>query len=207
MKDPMNTGISTTMNDYDKKNFMQFMHDVCDAYHLNRLTHGGLKIQFEVLKPFSIHEIQKAIYFYMQQHPKAEFMPKPGDIVKVLTGNDPSVDEIIACARLAKTPLGILCLIHIGTFDLKNGSITLLRSLANECLQNLPDWKNRAFAGNYSDHEISIMLKHHVDSTHSFHDGLESPQNKEALIEKIDNIGSSKRHQFLLEKKFYLDAK
>ena len=61
------------MIDSDKKQFMQFMHDVCDAYQLKRLTVGGLQVQFQVLKPFSINQIENAIYAYMQQHKNAEF--------------------------------------------------------------------------------------------------------------------------------------
>jgi hypothetical protein len=195
------------MNDCDKKQFMQFMHDVCDAYHLKRLTHGGLRIQFEVLKPFSMKQIEQAIYTYMQQHKNAEFIPKPGDVIKVLTGHDISPDEIIASAKIAKTPLGILSRILIGTHDLNYGSLNLLRKRADECIQNLADWKQRSYSGTYSDHEISIMLKYRVDPTKPFHDGLERPNNIKLLKQRVENIFHSQRHQFILNKTLYLDAK
>jgi len=177
------------MNDNDKHEFLEFINDVYEYYRVKKPSPNVLKIQFEVLRPLSISQIRKSIYSYMRINENSQFLPKPGEIIKILYGKNLNSDEIIACARIAKTPLGILCRIQIGSWDLNNCSISVLRGRAQECIQKMDEWKNRAFLGDYTDREIRLMLKNRVDPTKPFHDGIEVPDNLIKLTNKIKKIG------------------
>ena len=158
-----------------------------------------IKIYWLALKQYSDDQIDHAVAAHISQE-KCQFFPKPGELIKHIEGRAPTTDEVISSARLANSPMGILARIHIGTWDLNNQTdMFYLRQRAEECLQLMPEWKARAMNGEYTDHELSIMLKHDISPVAPFVAGLAPPSNTQQLLERSNDVANSKRHQLMIE--------
>jgi hypothetical protein len=184
------------MNDNDKQAFKDLMDGVAEMYNPDKkLSAIALKLYFGALQPYSLEQVSYAISSHVVDPSHGTFFPKAADIVRKIEGGDLTQDQIISAARIADTPLGILCRIQIGTFDLDNQKdMFYLRQRAQECLDKMPEWKARAVAGDYTDHEIAIMLKWEVDPTKPFSTGLCAPQNAEKLLVRSSTIEQSSRY-------------
>ena len=193
------------MNDHDKHDFKKLFDDMADYYDKPKLSQGVLGIYFAALDKFSFEQVSHAANKHVLDDKHGPFFPKAANIVSHLEGSTPTTDGIIAAARLKKTPLGILCCIQIGTMSLASGDSFHLRQRAEECLQLLPEWKARALSGDYTDHELSIMVKHDVDPCQPFTIGLAPPVSVPAMRSRLDAIKDTPRHKFLLEGPHTLD--
>jgi len=142
---------------------------------------------------------------HLQDTEAGKFYPKAADLIKHIDGGEITSDYIVAAARLADTPLGVLARIHIGTWDLDNLNSFDLKQRAAECLQLLANWKARAMEGEYRDHEISMMVKHGVSPTQPFAMGLAGPQNAPKLVSRIMKVSATDRHKELLETRYGAD--
>lgn len=189
------------MNQNDKREFLDLMKSACAVYGKPANEAGNLAgIYWGVLEEYPMEAVQHAFRKHLKDSERGQFFPKPADLIRFIEGSDISTDQIISAARLAKTPLGILCRIHIGHFDLEhNSDMFYLRQRAEECLQLLPEWKERARTGNYSDHEISIMLKRGVNPTAPMHDGLPAPANAPLLAKRAEAVSQGGSHLKQLE--------
>jgi hypothetical protein len=174
------------------------MKDLCDYYEKKELSNGVLLMYFESLAMFTIEEIKLASNKHIQSPDYGGFMPKIGCIKRQLDGATASPDMIIAAAKLKKTPLGILARIHIGTWDLNNLGSFDLRQRAIECQDLIGEWKERAAKGEYSGHELSMMIKLDVDPASPFASGIAGPTDKRALTARIQRLTGNTRHEFLL---------
>lgn len=189
------------MDDSNKREFKELMDGLSEYYQREKLSAPALQIYFAAMARFTLTQIKWAITRHVQDPSTGQFYPKVADVVRLVEGGDITTDEILAEARLAKTPLGILCRIQIGTWDLTyQTDMRYLKQRAEECLYLLPEWKRKAATGDYTDHEISIMLKHGVDPVASLYEGLPPPSNRQALAARAKEIEQTPRHQFLLEK-------
>ena len=188
------------MNDGDKKPFLDLLNDVCNAYGIAEKSLGGIKVYYRILERFSFEEVEKAVYSFLENNGDTRFFPKPGEIVQTLEGGSITSDEIIAAAKNACTPLGILCRIKIGTHDLKNRNESYLRQRAHECLQLMPQWKERALKGEFTNDELTIMIKYKVDPRLSFYNWISGPSDIQSLEHRMIALESDKRHQFLIGK-------
>lgn len=187
------------MNDQDKHAFKELMNATSEYYQRDPLSKMALQIYFTALSRFSIEQIQEAISLHIQRK-GGEFYPKASDVIKILEGGDLTHDQIISEARLKRTPLGILCRIKIGSWDLENQTdMFYLKQRAEECLALLPEWKSRALGGEYTDHEISIMLKHGVSPAAPFHGGLPAPAGAQQIRNRAHLIEKTPRHKRLME--------
>lgn len=189
------------MNDNDRGSFAEIYKALVELYNVDAPSDMAMSITFRAFSDYSLEQIQGAVSCHIADPKHGTFFPKPADIIRHIQGGEVTHDHVIASARLAKTPLGILCRIQIGTFDLDNSKDQFyMKSRAQECIDLLPEWRERAILGDYSDHEISIMVKHSVSPCAPFDNGLQKPSNQDALMSRVNDIIKTPRHQFLLEK-------
>ena len=188
------------MIDQDKRAFKQRMDALTEYYGKDQLSEIGLEMYFSPLERFSIDQIKHAISSHLNNTKSGQFMPKVADFVRILEGGEITTDQVIAAARNKKTPLGIFCRIQIGHWDLDHqGDMFYLKQRAEECIQNLPEWKARALKGDYTEHEISMMLKYRVSPLTPFMNGLPAPGNTDQLRLKVNEVLGSERHALMLE--------
>tara|TARA_R110002020_G_scaffold472593_1_gene700889 strand:+ start:585 stop:1241 length:657 start_codon:yes stop_codon:yes gene_type:complete len=190
--------------------------DITDKPHLNELLKGAgliynkldangnmplplIAVYFEALKQYSIDQVSGAMSKHMMDVDHGQFFPKPADIVRHIEGGSISADEIISAARLAQTPMGIMARIQIGTHDLNNQTdMFYLKQRAQECIDLMPQWKEKHQSGNYTDHEISVMLKHKVRPSNPFISGLEKPVTAAITDGRAKEIFNSEKHKQLI---------
>jgi len=187
------------MIESDLKRFADILDSLSDYYQRDPLKPMAVKIYFKALEAYEIDQIAEAVTMHLQDTEAGKFYPKAADLIKHIDGGEITSDYIVAAARLADTPLGVLARIHIGTWDLDNLNSFDLKQRAAECLQLLPNWKSRAMAGEYRDHEISMMVKHNVNPVQPFAMGLAGPQNSPKLISRVEEVSATDRHKELLE--------
>ena len=190
------------MNDSNKKELKVILDSLSEYYQRDNLTPVAMLLYYNSLQRFTIEQVQQAVSLHMQDTKQGQFYPKVADIVKHLEGKELTTDGVIAAARLKNTPLGILCRIQIGTLSLNSGDSFHLKQKAEECLQLLPEWKARALNGSYTDHELSIMIKHDVDPCQPFTIGLAQPVSTLELRLRLEAIKDTPRHKYLLEEPY-----
>ena len=190
------------MNDQDKKRFQEAFNALSEYYQQKEnLSKPALQIYFAALQRFDFDQVQWAISKHVQSASNGQFYPKVADIIRIIEGGDITTDQVLAAARTCDTPLGLLCRIQIGSWDLKNQTdMFYLKQRAEECLHLLTEWKARAISGDYSDHEISMMLKHNINPCQPFYTGLPAPSNSGQIVSRVSQIVQTERHKFLLEK-------
>ena len=177
---------------------LEVLDGLSDVYNRPPLGVNGVKIYASMLSGYSIEQLGYAFEMHQKDPKEGAFFPKPANLLKHLEGDLVSEDEVIAMARLADTPLGILCRIHIGTFDLDNSADHFyLKSRASECLALLGGWKERAKNGDFSDHEMQIMLKHKVNPSSPFYIGLASPKCSNDINTKAKQVYNSEEFKAL----------
>ena len=187
------------MDNQDKKAFLEMFNGLTDYYRITQLSKPILNIYFGGLSDYSFDQVEFAIGKHMADPKSGQFMPKIADIVRHIQGGEITTDQVLAAARLANTPFGILCRIQIGTYDLEHQTdMFYLKQRAEECLAMVPEWKAKAVQGDYSDHALSIMLKHRVSPYAPFSAGLPKPNNLQALKDRIDELTKTPQHQLLI---------
>lgn len=186
------------MDSVDGAKFLALINVTSDYYKKPPLSDPAVRIYFNALEPYGYKQVEHAIGKHISAT-NGGWMPMVSDIIRHIDGGQITSDQVIAAARLKETPLGVLCAIQIGSFDLNStADMFYLRQRAEECIQKMPEWKHRGLMGAYSEHEVSIMLKHHVSPLGPFSKGLPQPGTKSALAERVARIKGSKRHKFLL---------
>jgi hypothetical protein len=187
------------MIDTDLAQFSKILDSLSEYYQRDPLSPMAVKIYFSALERFPIESIGDSVNAHIQDPAAGKFYPKAADLILHLEGGTITADQIVAAAKLAETPLGIMARIHIGTWDLANMNGFDLKQRAEEVLQLLPKWKATSAAGEYTDHQLTIMMKHGVDPVRSpFHHGLALPSNREELITRVLTIQDSPRYQELI---------
>jgi hypothetical protein len=187
------------MIDSDLAKFSEILDSLSEYYQRDPLSPMAVKIYFRALIEFPIESIGDAVSAHIQHPETGKFYPKAADLIKHLEGGTVTADQVVAAAKLADTPLGILARIHIGTCDLDSTDRFYVRQRAEEVLQLLSVWKARATKGEYTDHEISIMIKYGVDPRQPFYTGLAAPQDQTGLLAHINHVTGTRRHQELIE--------
>ena len=185
-------------NDIDKY-LIDVLDSLADIYNRPPIGEKGSKIYIAMLSGYSIDQINYAFERHQRDPNEGAFFPKPANLLKHLEGDTITHDEVIAMSRLADTPLGILCRIKIGTYDLDNSNDHFyLKSRAAECLELLPEWKQRAKNGEFTEHEIKMMLKHKVNPSAPFYQGLPSPTCSDQINIKAKQIYNSDEFKQLI---------
>jgi hypothetical protein len=195
------------MNHSDKHAFQELFHGLADYYfpekagkdNPRRLGKMALQITFGALEEYSIDQLSQAATAHIKDPENGRFMPIVAHLTKHLEGGKITADQVVAAAKLAQTPFGIMARIQIKTGNLNDMNSFDLKQLAEQVIQLLPKWKAQAAAGDYTDHQITIMIKHGVDPRQPFYMGLAAPINREALSARIAHVTGTRRHQELLE--------
>lgn len=188
------------MNDSDVEGFMQALDALSAYYQKEPLPEMAAKIYFRGLAGYSLEQVSFAINKHIQDSEAGSFYPKVADLVKHLEGGSLTADQIISMARLKKNPLGILCRIHIGHWDLEHQTdMFYLKQRAEECLQMLPEWKAKASRGDFSDHQLAIMVKHGVNPCAPLYEGLAAPANQQEIALRIEHLKGSEFGRRMLE--------
>jgi hypothetical protein len=181
------------LDDNNKKDFKNLMDGVTEVYNPDKkLSVVAFQIYWNALKPYSYQQVECAVGEHLKDTCNGRFYPKVADIIQHIEGGAITVEQVIGAARAAKTPLGILCRIFIGTYDLeKQVDPFVTKAKAEECIQFIDEWKKRGALGQYSDHEISIMVKHGVSPSEPFNDGLAPPSNAIELNDRAQRIADT----------------
>ena len=186
------------MDNTDKNQFKALFDGLSEYYRAKEpISKIALGIYFGALQKYTFDQVSNAVSAHVIDPTSGKFFPKAGDLIKHLEGGEITADMILASAKVANTPLGILARIHIGTWDLNSGDSFYLNSRAKECLLLMPEWQERARQGEYSGHEISIMIKHDVNPIQPFFGGIAGPQLTHELNSRIKAIQLSNRHKEL----------
>jgi hypothetical protein len=143
----------------DKQGFAQTLTAIADLYAKN-LSDAGLKIWWSALEHYSLAQVQQALSSHVSDPDRGQFMPKPADVVRQIDGGRPSPDEIIAMALNPETPIGVLCRIEIGSWNLQNWTAEKLRPLAQVCIKKLPEWHERIRQDKLLEHEREAVAKY-----------------------------------------------
>lgn len=186
------------MDNREKNEFYEFM-DTLAKYYRREITELEADIYFSLLEEYSVKQIKWSATKHMKSISRGSFFPKANELIANLCGGnfDFTEDQIIAMARLKSTPIGIMCRIQIGTFNLNSQDWRLQKQCAQECIALMPAWADRALRGDYKNHEISIMRKHDVDPCGAVALGYPRANNPD-LPNRIAQIEKSPRHAFLL---------
>ncbi len=187
------------MNNSDGAMFRELLNATSDYYGKEKVSGMVMSMYFSGLDRYPYEQVEKAVSAHMQSPEGGQFMPKIADIIRAIDGKMVTTDEVISAARAKDTPMGVLCRIQIGSYDLDNQTdMFYLKQRAQECVDKMAEWRNRALEGDYTDHEISMMLKFNVQPSAKFHYSISSPSSGE-LIERVKSIENSGKHQFLME--------
>lgn len=179
------------MDNRDKKQFMELMNATSEYYQKPPLSKIALQMYFSGLERFEYERIEQAISSHISSSDTGQFYPKVVDLVKLIEGGTLSTDEILAAARICETPLGVLSRIVIGSYDLKHSTdMFYLKQRAEECVQHLPRWK----LGEYTQHEISMMLKYDIDPTKPLFKGIQRPKHHKLIEQYANDIKTTGRH-------------
>lgn len=147
------------MKTRDKQAFMQTLTALADLYG-KPISDAGWAIWWAALEHYSLAKVQQALSAHVRDPDRGQWMPKPADVVRQIDGGRPSPDEIIALALNPTTPLGVLCRLEIGSWNLQNWTAERLRPLAIVCINKLPEWHERINSGNLLPHEANTISKY-----------------------------------------------
>lgn len=187
------------MNESDFPWFVETMDGLCGYYQKDPLPEMAVKIYFRAVAHCSVDAIKAALNKHLQDPKSGQFMPKAADLIKHIDGDEITADMVIAAAKLRSSPFGCMAAMHIGSWDLANLNSFDLKQRAHEVLLLLPEWKAKADQGDYTDHEISIMLKYGISPADPFANGLGRPANASLLEARVQDISRSPRHIALIE--------
>ncbi len=180
-------------SDFDR--FADTLEAVYAMIGRNPPNEKGVDLFFRRLKHYPID----AVVMALESH-DSNFPPTPGDVTEKLEGGSITSDQIIAAARLAETPLGIMARIKIGTWDLSNQDGFYLRQRAEEVIQKLPQWRSRYASGELTDHEITTMLKYGVNPEHHpFYLGAPRMVQNQTLSQRAKRIYNSEEFKALTQ--------
>lgn len=143
----------------DKQGFAQTLTAIADLYG-KPLSDAGLQIWWSALEGYSLAKVQQALSAHVKDPDRGQFMPKPADVVRKIDGPKPTADQIIAMALNPTTPLGVLCRIHIGSWNLQNWTAEKLRPLAESCITKLPEWQAKINEDRLLGHERATIAKY-----------------------------------------------
>ena len=164
------------MNDNDKSAFKQAMNTCCDVLGKPHFDTGALRVYFAMLEAYDINAVQQALYGVLKDN-ESSYGLKPALILKHLgeSCRELSWQDFLTEARSPTCPMGILCRIHVKTFNLDNNEDSKNKYLALSFIDDLKDHKDRALRGDYTVHEVRCMTEHNIPCEMPFMKGMPAP--------------------------------
>jgi hypothetical protein len=152
------------------------------------LSEIALDIYHHALSKYTFQQIRYAAMEYVSRGGNAQFFPKACDISKIIDGGSVTHEQILAASRAASTPLGVLGRIYIGTSNLDNRvDDFLLKSITQEFLDRMPEWKEKARSYSYTPHELAVMAKHGVSPSMPLFEGIAPPERQPFDMSNVQN--------------------
>ncbi len=167
------------MNDNDKSAFKQAMNTCCDVLGKPHFDTSALRVYFAMLEAYDINAVQQALYSVLKDN-ESSYGLKPALILKHLgeSCRELSWQDCLKEAREPTTPMGILCRIHVKTFNLDNNEDSKNKYLALSFMDDLKDHKERALRGDYTVHEVRCMTEHNIHCGMPFMKGMPAPSGE-----------------------------
>lgn len=135
-----------------EREFAELITGVAEMYG-KPISKAGMAIWWNCLQDYEFDDVRHAFTAHARDTRRGSWMPKPADIIRQIAGETPNVDQIIGMALKPSTPLGVLCRIEIGSWNLENYTTERLRPLAERCIAKLPEWSEKINAGQFADNE------------------------------------------------------
>ena len=150
------------MDKQDKKEFAE-MWRACWESCGKTVTDRQLHLEFATLEPYTVEQVKAGLTAHRRDPDAGQYPPKAADVIRNIDGGKPGVDQIIAAAMKPKTALAVLCRIEIGSWNLDNWDRFKLAPLAESCIAQIPEWKQRIESGKLTDHESMALTKYGVN--------------------------------------------
>ena len=183
------------MENGDGRRFLELMNATSEYYGKLPPSSIVVRMYFNGLKDYTYKQVEASISNHIKNAETGCYMVKVADIVRGIQGGKLTADQIIGAARLANTPMGVLARIWIGSHDINHcENMFYLKHRAEECMQMMPVWIHKASTGDYSEHELSMMLKFKVDPCGPFYTGIGPPESDGS---RTDRMPLSSRVEFL----------
>jgi hypothetical protein len=173
---------------------------LCDYYGREPLNAQALIMYSNLLIDHAPDQIAKAAQAHCMST-GGSFFPTANKLLEWLGGVSVSPEsikpsQIIAAARLKKTPLGVIAAGLIGSSDLANMDSFFLNQRAEEVRQQLPQLVRDAAQGYYEDWHMSLMIKYKVNPLDPFYEGLPAPKaGLDTLKNQAYRVLTSDKHQ------------
>lgn len=142
-----------------------------------------LDFYFQGLKQYPVESIRTAAHMHAKSK-DGKFFPKLAEFKNILDGDKPNPDQVIAAARLCKTPFGVKCAMHIGSSDLNSQSEYYLRQRAHEILDLYEEWKSAYHNCKISEHTKSVLKKYGISENAHF---TKFGEKKPSALMKIES--------------------
>jgi hypothetical protein len=136
---------------------------------------------YAALSEHSIDRISNALQRHATDSRAGRFYPTPADILEKLRSPQINANDVIAAARVAKTPLGVLARMRIGTHDLNCSSSYALTQRANEIVQCIDELIKKSLSGDFTQSEINAMARYDVSPLDPLFPGFPEPAHKNNL--------------------------
>jgi len=120
---------------------------------------------FAVLGRYDLKQVTDALQVAVT-HPQSRWGIDPALIVECMgikEERELTWKGVIALARNPVTPIGVLARMHIKSFNLNEKNDLDLHHLAQEFLDDLPELKAKALAGEYTKHQVEVMIERGVN--------------------------------------------
>ncbi len=147
------------MNNSDLVEFSSVMDMVRANYDKPPLESGIKLMWLQQLAEYSIEQVKQSAMKHLRG---SQFAPKLADLITGIQGTKPKAREILAAARLKKTPFGVMAACHIGSWDLNILDDYALETRAQEVVELHDGWAADYAAGTISDNHIEVMAKNGV---------------------------------------------
>jgi hypothetical protein len=176
------------MNKDELPKFQELMISVGEYYQSKEpLSAMALQIYFAGLSKYSYDQVRRGIMSHISGGKSGSFFPKVSDVSLIIDGGAINKDVILSAARDKTTPLGILSLITIGSHDLNTSTKdAYLSTRAQECMNRLDEWRERAANNNYTSHERAVMYRHKVTPSSSLNDGIGVAYDASRVVESLE---------------------
>ncbi len=162
----------------DNSNLQEFssVMDMVRANYDKPPLEAGIKLMWlQQLSDYSIDQVKQSA---MQHLRTSQFAPKLADLISGLQGTKPKAREILAAARLKKTPFGIMAASHIGSWDLNSLDDYALETRAQEVVELYDGWVIDYAAGDIHPRLAANMAKAGIMMGAPFIDGVAPPSQE-----------------------------
>ena len=145
-------------NDFD--NFSQAWSGAFELCSRGRsASPAAINLAFEALSAYPLDRVTQALTRHIRDPDAGRFGLTVADVVLQLDGPKPTADQVLAAAMKPTTPLGVLCRIEIGSWNLGNLNNHQLKPYAEQCLARLDEWRARLAANDLAPHELDAMKR------------------------------------------------